>query len=185
MRAPVWRSALAVLVGAALLVVLNLTLPPTGVWYSEVSGPRGSVVENDEFAITVSDAALSNKVQSSNRIMTTEAVFVAVRWEVSVKQEVTSFNDVTLRTADGLSYQRIYEFSAYGPALTAPGFTQGGVSIFELPLDAVLGAELVVGPDRGSLQYYGEKLVITDVVTGQTPHHNAIGLRESNTWVTP
>lgn len=175
-----WRSVASVVVCLGLLGAINWTLPPTGVWTSEVHGPVGQPVVGAKYDVTVHGVVLADQVSAGINQVSTEAVLLAVDWQAAVKTQKVSFHAVLLRTADGLEYEPLYEFANFGPPIAEPGFTARGVSVFELPADLVAGADLVIGPEQGVIKSYGQAVVVDDLVDDETTHAAAITLNPAS-----
>lgn len=185
MSGKLWRGALAVLVGLAVLAGLNWATPATGVWNLEVHGASDEVVVGHRYSVEIIQVVLASTVTVASTEMTTSEVFVAVNWQAAVHGSQARFRAVVLRTADGAEYRQLSEFDAAQLPTTAAGFTSSGVAVFELPPDAVIGAELVIGPEQGQLQSHDQQVVVDDVVTAETERYDAITLNPPVTKVTP
>lgn len=184
MRPPRWRSFLAALGCLTVVAGLNATLPPDYIWHEEVRGPADAVVSGDRYDIEILMVVVAEEITGGYRPVVTDQVFVAVNWQASVKRRVVYFQDVHLRTSEGLEYSQIDELSNFALPTTRPGFTSSGVSVFEVPPDLVDGADLVIGPDQGVITSHGQLVIIEDVVTPETLRHPSVSFDEPTTKVT-
>lgn len=82
------------------------------------------------------------------------AVFVVVAIAADVREDTTVFNGIELITKDDHHYAPRSELISFNLQVTQPGFTGRGTVVFEVPEERLAGARLVIGPDKGSFEFY-------------------------------
>lgn len=138
-----------------------------------------------EFDVRVSRVALAGSIDRPSQPVATEHVFVVITLEADVRLRQQGFWNIELHTADGRIYKRRPEWSTPDLKLTQPGFSARGTQVYELPVERVTGAALLVGPTFGEVTHYDGAVRIDLGLSSEavgTP--GTVKLPEATQWVT-
>ncbi len=157
------RGVLGLLACLVLAAVITVAVPDpaTDVRRRFADAPVG------EFATTAMVRARVTQVEVTRSAQgdygdpwVSDQALVVTSVEAQVRQRVTQFNEVVLRTRDGHDYEPRTEFISGALGQTQPGFTRHAVLVFELPPDRLPGAELVIDADGASFDFYAAAIRI-------------------------
>lgn len=124
-------------------------------FHDVVVGEQGRA---QDFDATATSVRLGRSVVATEYDRTADAsrgaVFVVVAIAAEVRQDTTVFNGIELITKDDHHYAPRSELISFTLQATQPGFTGRGTVVFEVPEDRLAGSRLVIGPDKGSFEFY-------------------------------
>lgn len=159
-----WLATFACIVG--LIVVNSASRDPADYrWYT---GSVDDVVTSPMFDVEIHDVIAATEVTSGYTTLTTDHVFLIVEWEATAKERTARLGsgDVDLLLADGTLVRQRGDFlsTANLPA-AAPGFTSTGVSVFEIPAEALADdAALEIRDRQGLFTNYSGALRIEGII---------------------
>ena len=149
-------ATLTVVVALVLVAVMAGTAPDTTVaprsWNHIGVGETGTI---RDLSLTVTDARATSTLDVRGTPFTSPVAFVVVGAEVAATVDPTYLGQVWLVTRDGRRYDPRDEWTSARPPIPAqPGFTVIGSWVFEVPVDRLAGAELVVDNDGAEFDWY-------------------------------
>ena len=65
-----------------------------------------------------------------------------------------NLQNVELRSTGGHRYNPKPDWVSAAPPITQPGFTTIGTQVYEVPVDRLRGATVIIGPDEGEVTTY-------------------------------
>lgn len=166
-------SLLLGLTGCLLLIaVLTATAPAdsdVATSYRDVTVGRPAATR--QFTVRVTDVRLGRQlIDSYGQRVRTQAAFVVISLTAQAPDDSADYDNLLLQTADGHSYQPRSDFTGSDPQATEPGFQTRGYLVFEVPVDRIPGAELIIGPDIQSFKYYSIKVRVDLGLTRSTSY---------------
>lgn len=157
------RGLLGLLACLVLAVVITVAVPDpaTDIRRRFADAPVGDFASTAFVRARVTQVEVTRSVQGDyGDPWVSDQTLVVASVEAQVRQRVTQFSEVVLRTRDGHDYEPRTEFISAALGQTQPGFTRHAVLVFELPPDRVPGAELVIDADGASFDFYAAAIRI-------------------------
>lgn len=178
--------AVCLAVVAAIALVTGDRAESVPVQYEDVA--VGEVGVASEFDAQVTGVHLTQQVQRDEygEPLATDVRFVVVDVSADARTDAVGFQNVWLLTISGDRYAPRPEFSTAQPPLTAPGFTVTGAWVFQVPVDRVAGARLLLGPDVPLFITYDITVRVDLGLTDDTPlATEPVIMEPATTEVTP
>lgn len=139
----------------ATVIAVAVPDPATDVRRRFADAPVGEFATTAVVRARVTQVVLTPSVQGDyGDPWVSDQTLVVTSVEAQVRQRVTQFSRVVLRTSDGHDYKPRTEFISAALGQTQPGFTRHATLVFELPPDRVPGAELVIDADGAAFDFY-------------------------------
>lgn len=157
------RGRLGLLACLVLAVVIAVAVPDpaTDVRRRFSDAPVGEFATTDVVRARVTQVEVTRAAQGAyGDPWVSDQTLVVASVEAQVRQRVTQFSEVVLRTRDGHDYEPRTEFISGALGQTQPGFTRHAVLVFELPSDRVPGAELVIDADGAAFDFFAAAIRI-------------------------
>ncbi|MFX4271189.1 hypothetical protein ACQBAR_11320 [Propionibacteriaceae bacterium Y1685] len=147
-----WRSSglIGLIVCLIVIALLLATRPgPVNALRTDRDVDLGQVARARAFEVRATDVTVGTAaVDEVGQQIRTEHRLVVVNVEASVLREQNQL-ETDLITLDGHRHHPRAEFSSAGPTTTAPGFTRTYTVVYEVPVERVAGARLLLDDVRG------------------------------------
>lgn len=178
-------EALAILLCFVVIAVANAHQREDAPGVRWITGAPGQTINSRPFDLTVTSVTLTNTASYSSTELTSEGTLIVVEWSASVWHTRSLLSEITLHTESGRILDPRGEFLyTAGPAATDPGFTMHATSVFQVEDGDTVGADFVLGFDRGFAYTYTGALRVENIVDSATPRVGSVELRESVQEVT-
>ena len=171
-------SLVLLLAAAAMLYGMQRTTP----YYSDiispirVAGVQGKRVDTEEFAVAVVKVHLARRLEATSygktRTLTTSGVWVVLEGAAEARKNSVSLMSVAWLGPDGASYALSSRLSSFPGMINnepiEPGIPRPVLMAFEVPLEALAGAAVLVGsstmsPLRQEAEIAMEPLGVRDI----------------------
>ena len=138
-----------------------------------------------EYDVTVTTIRLAHSIEEYTEVLTTDHAFVILTVEAVVRTDVQSFRTAELRTRDGHRYDPKSDWSSAALPLTQPGFTATGVQVYEVPVERLRRARVIIGPDEGEVTTYDAAVRVDLGLAGdESLEEGPLALPQATTQVT-